>query len=224
MLHAIALLVAGSVLYPGATNRTPHVTVIGDSITRDWPMLMMGQGHFEMHNKFASGAVANTCYAQWKYNTRDYDPDVVVMLCGINDMKNNSYSTPAQAFYWLEKVLNEAYADGVELWVLSVMPAQYRGMNGSNIPLTPQDIIDLNALLSGWVASHPGNTHYVDIYSLFLINPSDPTSYNASLYDYEIESRDSDGNGIEEIYPIYLHPSAAGDLVIAEALLDAWGW
>jgi lysophospholipase L1-like esterase len=216
----LALAVLASVLNPGAQNRAPTVAVCGDSTARDWPTLLIGQGHYEMSNKFASGAVVATCVAQWKYNARPYEVDAVVMACGINDLKNASNSTPQAVFDQLVVALDQALADGVEVWIVSVLPTQYRGVNGPTPPLQPGEVEALNALLEDYADTRPG-AYFVDVYPLFLNSGG---GINPDLYDVEWESRDSNLDGVNELWSVYLHPSALGDQVIADALLTAWGW
>ena len=71
--------------------------VVGDSVSQGsslgfgWPSLVVSDG-LKVFNTAISGYVGSGCLGLYKYNVKPFNPDNVAILCGINDLKNNSFS------------------------------------------------------------------------------------------------------------------------------------
>ena len=250
---AILTLVLALPLGPGESVTVscdplpPRIFTVGDSVTQGsataggWPALLPNA---LVANVAIGGYTGAACLGLYKYNVKPFSPDAVAILCGINDLKNNSFSTPQQAFDAQLWMYDQALLNGAELWLISLLPTKYHGgicapntgtscphyHNGTGthsvdhgvpceVALQPADITGFNALLASYATTHPG-AHYVDVYSSFLSNPLDPTSWIPSLYYPEFEG-DRDCDGLAETD--YVHPSLAGRQIIANVVAAAMG-
>lgn len=176
-----------------------RVVMMGNSITEGWPVI--SPSYFE-ESKFIGRGIGGQTTAQmllrFRNDVLDLNPDIVVILAGINDIAQNTGFVPIENIAAnIFSMADLARANGAEVILCAVLPAidfpWRRGLEPVN------KVIKLNQLLAAYAATHKLN--FVD--------------YHSAMKD--------DNNGLK--VPDYttaddlVHPNAQG-YAIMEGLLD----
>ncbi|MFN7131185.1 MAG: SGNH/GDSL hydrolase family protein, partial [Myxococcales bacterium] len=184
----------------GRTKATTFVAAIGDSITAGsgttaYPYRLgvrLG-ANYQIANEGNPGYTASQVLGIWRSNVRGRGYDRIVVLAGVNDVREGA--TAAATFASLQTIYEEALADGLKVVAVTVLP--WKGYGD-----TPEELAETDALNAS-IRSYAGGANYtvVDGYADF----DDGTGTMKSAYD----SGD------------HLHPNAAGFDRLAELVKEA---
>lgn len=215
-------------------SQVNRIIILGDSTVKDWHRLLIKKGPWEVFTISHGGGVTGSALAHLKYEVLDFSQEYpgetapigftdVILAVGINDLKGNG--TPQTAFATISTMISWAKGEGKRVWFVSVLPSQLAEATVPGCMQSRQEIKDLNAL----VQAHPDLDGYVDLWNDFWDDATDqprqlfqgagPSYPRSELYIYEYENIDVDCNGTKELTTRFVHPSAEGGRIIADAVI-----
>ena len=150
------------------------------------------------------GYTSQQVYDVWTRKVRNSGYKMISVLAGVNDIGHGTDA--ATAFSFLDRLYDEALADGLKIVVFSVTPLG-GWIPNSTLHWTPQMQVQLdllNSMIASKAAANPDQMTFCDTYKL-LGDPKNPQQLN-SLYD----------NGDE------LHWNLAGHQLVASTFYTAF--
>ncbi len=143
-----------------------RVVFMGNSITESWSTFQ--PKYFSKNNyinRGISGQTTPQMLIRFRQDVIDLDPEVVVILAGINDIAGNT--GPATVDMIADNIISMAelaISNSIEVVLCSVLPANEFSWSKNNNPSLK--IIELNKILKKY--SNRNNVLYVDFYSALV--------------------------------------------------------
>ena len=168
----------------GNVNAYP-IACLGDSLTY-WPSgwtsdLKSYFSNANVTNFGVGGYTTEQVYNVWKNQVRNSGYKMISVLAGVNDVGHGTDA--ATAFSFLDRLYNEAMADGLKIVVFSVTPFGnwYANSVSHWVPQEQVQLELLNSMIAAKVAANPDQMVFCDTNKL-LAAPNNPLVLNP-LYD-----------------------------------------
>ena len=182
-----------------------RIAALGDSLTYwrgGWISIL--QSYYSPQNITGFGVGGYTTeqiYASWASQVRNAGYKAISVLGGVNDIAHGE--SAAKTFSYLNRLYDEAMADGLQIVAFSMTPLGNWDANPtSRWTLEIQVQIDLlNAMIAAKAAANPVQMRFIDSYKL-MGDPTDPKKLNP-IFDH--------GDG--------LHWNLAGHQMVASTYL-----
>jgi len=179
-------------------SNAKKIVLMGDSITQSWSSYSPGffENNSYLINKGISGETTPEMLARFDNDVIGQNPDVVIILAGINDIaQNTGYRSVPDIFKNIVDMVSLAKAAEITPVICSVLPANVLPWREE---VSPADlVIELNLMLKDFCAQK--NIIYVDYFS--------------EMVGLEKELR-------KELTYDGIHPDKNGYLVMEKILLD----
>ncbi len=180
-------------------NDSPRVVFIGNSITEGWnwhyPQFFKNNKNY--YNRGISGQTTPQMLIRFRQDVVDLEPDIVVILAGINDIaENTGPSTVKSITDNIISMSQIALANDIKVIISSILPA-------SNFPWRPEisppyKILKINSILQAYALKN--NIIYLDYFS--------------EMFDGK--------NGLTKEYGAdSVHPNKAGYLIMTKLVKKA---
>ena len=142
----------------------PRVVFIGNSITEgwDWHYPQFFKNNKNYYNRGISGQTTPQMLIRFRQDVIDLDPDIVVILAGINDIAENTGPSTVKSITDNIISMSElAIANDIKVIISSILPA-------SDFPWRPQisppfKILKINSILQAYALKN--NMIYLDYFS-----------------------------------------------------------
>ena len=184
----------------GENNKNgPRVVFIGNSITEgwDWHYPQFFKNNKNYYNRGISGQTTPQMLIRFRQDVIDLDPDIVVILAGINDIAENTGPSTVKSITDNIISMSElAIANDIKVIISSILPA-------SDFPWRPQisppfKILKINSILQAYALKN--NMIYLDYFS---------------------EMFDGKNGLIKEYGADTVHPNKVGYLVMSKLVNEA---
>ena len=149
----------------GKNNKNgPRVVFLGNSITEgwDWHYPQFFKNNKNYYNRGISGQTTPQMLIRFRQDVIDLDPDIVVILAGINDIAENTGPSTVKSITDNIISMSElAIANDIKVIISSILPA-------SDFPWRPQisppfKILKINSILQAYALKN--NMIYLDYFS-----------------------------------------------------------
>ena len=184
----------------GKNNKNgPRVVFMGNSITEgwDWHYPQFFKNNKNYYNRGISGQTTPQMLIRFRQDVIDLDPDIVVILAGINDIAENTGPSTVKSITDNIISMSElAIANDIKVIISSILPA-------SDFPWRPQisppfKILKINSILQAYALKN--NMIYLDYFS---------------------EMFDGKNGLIKEYGADTVHPNKVGYLVMSKLVNEA---
>ena len=180
-------------------NNSPRVVFIGNSITEgwDWHYPQFFKSNKNYINRGISGQTTPQMLVRFRQDVIDLDPDIVVILAGINDIAENTGPSTVKSITDNIKSMSElALSNDIKVILSSILPASDFPWRPEILP--PYKILKINSFLQN--------------YALM----------NGMVYlDYFSEMFDGKNGLIKQYGADPVHPNKAGYLVMSKLVKEA---
>ena len=145
-------------------NKTPRVVFIGNSITEgwDWHYPQFFKNNKNYINRGISGQTTPQMLVRFRQDVIDLDPDIVVILAGINDIAENTGPSTVKSITDNIISMSElAMSNDIKVILSSILPASDFPWRPKILP--PYKILKINSLLQNYALKN--NMVYLDYFS-----------------------------------------------------------
>ena len=180
-------------------NKTPRVVFIGNSITEgwDWHYPQFFKNNKNYINRGISGQTTPQMLVRFRQDVIDLDPDIVVILAGINDIAENTGPSTVKSITDNIISMSEiAMSNDIKVILSSILPASDFPWRPEILP--PYKILKINSLLQNYALKN--NMVYLDYFS---------------------EMFDGKNGLIKEYGADTVHPNKQGYLVMSKLVKEA---
>ena len=180
-------------------NKTPRVVFIGNSITEgwDWHYPQFFKNNKNYINRGISGQTTPQMLVRFRQDVIDLDPDIVVILAGINDIAENTGPSTVKSITDNIISMSEiAMSNDIKVILSSILPASDFPWRPEILP--PYKILKINSSLQNYALKN--NIVYLDYFS---------------------EMFDGKNGLIKEYGADTVHPNKPGYLVMSKLVKEA---